>query len=244
MAVPSLRSGDTPGGCGYGREVPSRRGSVEQPFRPGSLLMPFYPAVLPDVTLAGGADAVFELPGGAGMVAVRVQDLISPAGQGLGKDGRPALVAAGAGRICSGDLVVFLQAGRAPSARWRSSPVRKSSPASCAAAIPVSSCPAPNPRSRCFTGPTAASSAPITPRRSHSPVTATIPAFGVSARSAAPRAPAHASASRRVSSSPDGCLSTRDDIDFSNQHHPSSQGNPSLFPRPCHRPNRGFGSEA
>ena len=67
----------------------------------------FYPAVLPDVTLAGGADAVFELPGGAGMVAVRVQDLISPAGRGLGKDGRSALVAAGAGRICSGDLVVF-----------------------------------------------------------------------------------------------------------------------------------------
>src|ERR1035438_9709283 len=67
MAVPSLRSGDTPGGCGYGREVPGRRGSVEQPFRPGSLLMPFYPAVRPDVTPAGGADAVFELPGGAGI---------------------------------------------------------------------------------------------------------------------------------------------------------------------------------
>ncbi len=31
----------------------------------------------------------------------------------------------------------------AASARWRSSPVRKSSPASCAAAIPVSSSPAP-----------------------------------------------------------------------------------------------------
>jgi len=74
----------------------------------------------------------------------------------------------------------------AASARWRSSPVRKSSPASCAAAIPVSSCPAPNPRSRCFTGPTAASSAAITPSRSHSSVTAAIPAFGVSARSATP----------------------------------------------------------
>ena len=33
----------------------------------------------------------------------------------------------------------------AASARCRSSPVRKSSPASCAAAIPVSSSPAPNP---------------------------------------------------------------------------------------------------
>ena len=32
-------------------------------------------------------------------------------------------------------------------------------PASCAAAIPVSSSPAPNPRSRCLTGPTAASTA-------------------------------------------------------------------------------------
>jgi hypothetical protein len=69
--------------------------------------MPFYPAVLPDVTLAGGDDAVFELPGGAQMVAVRVADLVSPAGRGLGGDGRSALVAAGAGRIRSGDLVVF-----------------------------------------------------------------------------------------------------------------------------------------
>ena len=69
--------------------------------------MPFYPAVLPDVTLAGGDDAVFELPGGAQMVAVRVADLVSPAGRGLGGDGRSAMVAAGAGRIRSGDLVVF-----------------------------------------------------------------------------------------------------------------------------------------
>ena len=43
------------------------------------------------------------------MVAVRVADLASPAGRGLGKDGRPALVAAGAGRIRAGDLVVFLR---------------------------------------------------------------------------------------------------------------------------------------
>src|SRR6266516_3266862 len=74
----------------------------------------------------------------------------------------------------------------AASARWRSSPTRKSSPASCATAIPASSYPAPKPRSRCFTGPTAASSAPITPSRSHSPATAAIPPFGVSARSGAP----------------------------------------------------------
>jgi hypothetical protein len=69
----------------------------------------------------------------------------------------------------------------AASARWRSSPTRKSSPASCADASPASSCRAPKPRSRCLTGPTAASSASITPSRSHSPVTAAIPAFGVSA---------------------------------------------------------------
>ena len=74
----------------------------------------------------------------------------------------------------------------AASARWRSSPVRKSSPASCAAAIPVSSSPAPKPRSRCLTGPTAASSAPITPSRPHSSLTAARPAFAVSDLSGAP----------------------------------------------------------
>src|SRR5207253_9124896 len=45
--------------------------------------------------------------GRAEMVAVRVADLASPAGAGLGKDGRTALVKAGAGRIRSGDAVVF-----------------------------------------------------------------------------------------------------------------------------------------
>ena len=74
----------------------------------------------------------------------------------------------------------------AASARWRSSPVRKSSPASCAAAMPVSSSPAPNPRSRCLTGPTAASSASITPSRPHNSVIAARPAFAVSDRSGAP----------------------------------------------------------
>ncbi len=43
------------------------------------------------------------------MVAVRVADLASPAGPDLGKDGRSALVAAGAGKIRSGDVVVFLK---------------------------------------------------------------------------------------------------------------------------------------
>ena len=74
----------------------------------------------------------------------------------------------------------------AASARWRSSPVRKSSPASCAAAIPHSSSPAPNPRSRCLTRPTAASSASITPSRLHNSVTAARPAFAVSDASGAP----------------------------------------------------------
>jgi hypothetical protein len=48
-----------------------------------------------------------ELLGQAGMVAVRVADLASPARNGLGKDGRTALVAAGAGPVRTGDLVVF-----------------------------------------------------------------------------------------------------------------------------------------
>jgi hypothetical protein len=69
--------------------------------------MPFYPAALPDVTPAAAEDAAFGLLGQAGMVAVRVADLASPAGRGPGKDGRSALVAAGAGSIGTGDLVVF-----------------------------------------------------------------------------------------------------------------------------------------
>jgi hypothetical protein len=49
-----------------------------------------------------------DLLGGGGMVAVRLEELRSPAGAGLGKDGRTALVAAGAAcRIRSGDVVVF-----------------------------------------------------------------------------------------------------------------------------------------
>jgi hypothetical protein len=71
--------------------------------------MPFYPAVPPDATSSRGQDAVAGLLGRAGMVAVRVADMASPAGRELGKDGRSALVAAGAGRIRTGDLVVFLR---------------------------------------------------------------------------------------------------------------------------------------
>jgi hypothetical protein len=54
-------------------------------------------------------DAALSLLGQAGLVAVRAVDLASPAGPGLGKDGRSALVAAGEGRIRSGDVVVFLK---------------------------------------------------------------------------------------------------------------------------------------
>ena len=71
--------------------------------------MPFYLVIPPDVTPSGGEDAALGLLGRAGMVAVRAADLASPCGRGLGRDGRTALTAAGAGRIRSGDLVVWLK---------------------------------------------------------------------------------------------------------------------------------------
>jgi hypothetical protein len=66
------------------------------------------PVVPWDVTPAAGEDAAFGLLGQAQMVAIRVGDL-APGRAGLGKDGRSALVAAGAGSIRTGDLVVFLK---------------------------------------------------------------------------------------------------------------------------------------
>jgi hypothetical protein len=75
---------------------------------PGAL-MPFYPVMPPDATPGCAEDAALGLLGQAGMVAVRVADLACPARRGLGKDGRTALTAAGAGRIRSGDLVVWLK---------------------------------------------------------------------------------------------------------------------------------------
>jgi hypothetical protein len=63
----------------------------------------------PDATLGCAEDAALGLLGQAGMVAVRVADLACPARQGLGRDGRTALTAARAGRIRSGDLVVWLK---------------------------------------------------------------------------------------------------------------------------------------
>ena len=71
--------------------------------------MPFYPVMPPDVTSSGAEDAALGLLGLAGMVAVRAADLASPCRRGLGRDGRTAVTAAGAGRIRSGDLVVWLK---------------------------------------------------------------------------------------------------------------------------------------
>jgi hypothetical protein len=56
---------------------------------------------------AAAEQAGLGLLGGAGMVAVLAGDLRSPVGAGLGKDGRTALVAAGAGPIRTGDMAVF-----------------------------------------------------------------------------------------------------------------------------------------
>lgn len=71
--------------------------------------MSFYLVMSPDVILSGGEDAALGLPGQAGMAAVRVADLASPAPRGLGRDGRSALTTARAGQIRSGDLVVWLK---------------------------------------------------------------------------------------------------------------------------------------
>ena len=71
--------------------------------------MSFYPVMPPDATLGCAEDAALGLLGQTGVIAVRVADLASPARHGLGRDGRTALVAAGAGRVRSGDLVVWLK---------------------------------------------------------------------------------------------------------------------------------------
>ena len=92
-----------------GGRLPVEEEVSKQPVPRGSLLMLFYPVTPPDVTSSVTEDPALSLLGQAGMVAVRVAGLVSPAGPGLGKDGRTALVAAGAGRIRSGDAVVFLK---------------------------------------------------------------------------------------------------------------------------------------
>ena len=67
------------------------------------------PAVVPASGGDDGAAGGLGLLGRAGMIAVRAADLRSPAGPGLGKDGRTALAVAGSGRIRTGDVVVFLK---------------------------------------------------------------------------------------------------------------------------------------
>jgi len=69
----------------------------------------FYPVMPPDVTLCRAEEAALGLLGQAGVIAVRVADLASPARRGRGRDGRTALTAAGAGRVRAGDLVVWLK---------------------------------------------------------------------------------------------------------------------------------------
>ncbi len=71
--------------------------------------MSFYPVMPPDVTLCCAEEAALGLLGQAGVIAVRVADLASPARRGRGRDGRTALTAAGAGRVRAGDLVVWLK---------------------------------------------------------------------------------------------------------------------------------------
>ncbi len=61
-----------------------------------------------------------------------------------------------------------------------------SCPANCAAAIPTSSCPPENPRSRVLIGPIATPNNLIMPRRSSSSVTAAIPPNRVKLGSGAP----------------------------------------------------------
>src|SRR5260370_40335821 len=77
-------------------------------------LMPVCPAVPCDVVPAAAKETGLGLLGKAGMVAVRVADLASPAGAGLGKDGRTALIAAGAGRGPTGEGGGFLKPVRVP----------------------------------------------------------------------------------------------------------------------------------
>ena len=65
------------------------------------------PAVPPDVMPAAAEESGAGLLSETGIVAVRVADLHSPAGVRRGMDGRTALVTAGAGRVRTGDVVVF-----------------------------------------------------------------------------------------------------------------------------------------
>ena len=57
---------------------------------------------------ASSSEDAGEVPGGGAlMVAVRLSDLVSPAGRPLGEGDRSALAVAGTERVRTGDLVVF-----------------------------------------------------------------------------------------------------------------------------------------
>jgi hypothetical protein len=83
-------------------------------------------------------------------------------------------------------------------------------PAICAAARSTSNSPAPNPRSRCLIGPTAASNAEITPSRSTTSVTAAIPdtdvRLGSGAPTRTPGRPPRKLSTRRMFSPGTGCV--------------------------------------
>jgi Insertion element 4 transposase N-terminal len=77
-----------------------------------------YPVCPPPLSAA--SEGVGEVPGGGGlMVAVRVADLVSPAGRPLGEGDRSALAVGGTGRIRTGDQVVFLRVVAVVAARVR-----------------------------------------------------------------------------------------------------------------------------
>ncbi len=71
--------------------------------------MPLYPAVSFPATAAAAPDGWPAGLAGAGIVAVRVADLASPLRRPLREGDRTALTAAGAGKIRTGDMVVFLK---------------------------------------------------------------------------------------------------------------------------------------
>lgn len=71
--------------------------------------MSLYPAVPFPATSAAVADGWPAGLAGAGIIAVRVADLASPLRRPLREGDRTALTAAGAGKIRTGDLVVFLK---------------------------------------------------------------------------------------------------------------------------------------
>ena len=78
--------------------------------------MSFYPVLPSPASDAAGE----EVPGGGAlMVAVRLEDLVSPAGRPLGGGDRSALAVAGTGKIRTGEQVVFLKVVAVAPARVR-----------------------------------------------------------------------------------------------------------------------------